>query len=157
MPQCAVAFLMTKTELQKHLDKIYEQALIASKEKEIPVGACLITDTNVYYAHNQVEKSDHPFEHAEMLVIKEALKKENTRRLKNAVLIVSLEPCLMCMGALIKAGIKELYYVLDDPKLGALSHYHAFVDDSLIVTRVKDDRFEALMKDFFIKLRQDQL
>ncbi len=157
MPQCAVAFIMTKKDLQIYLDKIYQEALAASKENEVPVAACLITDKNVYYAHNRVEEKNHPFKHAELLVIEEALLKEKTRRLKNGVLIVSLEPCLMCLGALIKAGVKALYYVLDDPKLGALSHYHAFVDDMLIITRLNDERFKELIDGFFLNLRKNQL
>ena len=61
------------------------------------------------------------------------------------------------MFSLIKAGVKELYYVLDDPKLGALSHYHAFVDDMLIITRLNDERFKELIDGFFLNLRKNQL
>ena len=101
-----------------------------------------------------MEREENPLSHAEINVIREGLKKSDTRYLKDGILIVTLEPCLTCLGAILKVGIKDLYYVLDDPKEGALSHYHAFVDDKLRVHRIQDDRFKELMDTFFLSLRQ---
>lgn len=154
---------MNKEVLKAALETLYKQAQIAFDKGEVPVAACVTadeTDDTIYCSHNSVEEDDDPFAHAEILAIKRALQgtsseKDNKRYLKDATIIVTLEPCLMCLGAILKAGIKHLYYILDDPKLGSLSHYHAFVDDQLEVVRLEDEdgRFKKLMDDFFKKLR----
>ena len=149
-------FFMNREELRRYLNRLFEEASIDFREKEIPVACCLITSHSIYFSHNKVEKTNDPLAHAEMIAINTALKEENVRRLKDGILIVTLEPCLMCLGAIIKAGVKQLYYVLDDPKLGSLSHYHAFVDDVLEISQIQDDRFKDLMDELFRELRNHQ-
>jgi tRNA(adenine34) deaminase len=151
-----VAFFinMTRDELSAILDQMALLSKSSSSQGEIPVIAALYCpDGTILYASNQVEEEDDPFSHAEINVLRQGLKKYDSRYLKDCILIVSLEPCLMCLGAIIKAGIKNLYYVLDDPKLGGLSHYHAFVDDKIHVHRIDDTRFKPIMDEFFQKLR----
>jgi tRNA(adenine34) deaminase len=145
---------MTRDELSAILDQMALLSKSSSSQGEIPVIAALYCpDGTVLYASNQVEEANDPFSHAEINVLRQGLKKYDSRYLKDCILIVSLEPCLMCLGAIIKAGIKNLYYVLDDPKLGGLSHYHAFVDDKIHVHRINDTRFKPIMDEFFQKLR----
>jgi tRNA(adenine34) deaminase len=145
---------MTRDELSAILDQMAFLSKSSSSQGEIPVIAALCCpDGTVLYSGNKVEKEDDPFMHAEINVLKQGMKRYDSRYLKDCVLIVSLEPCLMCLGAIIKAGIKNLYYVLDDPKLGGLSHYHAFVDDKLHVHRLNDSRFKPIIDEFFQKLR----
>ena len=145
---------MTRDELSTILDQMALLSKSSSSQGEIPVIAALYCpDGTVLYASNQVEEANDPFLHAEINVLRQGLKKYDSRYLKDCILIVSLEPCLMCLGAIIKAGIKNLYYVLDDPKLGGLSHYHAFVDDKIHVHRIDDTRFKPIMDEFFQKLR----
>lgn len=145
---------MTRYELSSILDQMALLSKSSSSQGEIPVIAALYCpDGTVLYASNQVEEENDPFSHAEINVLRQGLKKYDSRYLKDCILIVSLEPCLMCLGAIIKAGIKNLYYVLDDPKLGGLSHYHAFVDDKIHVHRINDTRFKPIMDEFFQKLR----
>lgn len=145
---------MDKRLLKQALDELYRKAEEAAGKDEIPISAMLLfPDGTSYLEANAVEKENDPLAHAEMRVIQKAMKSRG-RYLKDAVLLVSLEPCLMCLGAILKAGIPELWYVLDDPKLGSLSHYHAFVDDVLRVHRVEDERFEVLMKKTFSRLRK---
>ena len=145
---------MTRDELSAILDQMALLSKSSSSQGEIPVIAALYCpDGTVLYASNQVEEENDPFSHAEINVLRQGLKKYDSRYLKDCILIVSLEPCLMCLGAIIKAGITNLYYVLDDPKLGGLSHYHAFVDDKIHVHRIDDIRFKPIMDEFFQKLR----
>ena len=145
---------MTRDELSAILDQMALLSKSSSSQGEIPVIAALYCpDGTVLYASNQVEEENDPFLHAEINVLRQGLKKYDSRYLKDCILIVSLEPCLMCLGAIIKAGIKNLYYVLDDPKLGGLSHYHAFIDDKIHVHRIDDTRFKPIMDEFFQKLR----
>ena len=145
---------MKTQELSSFLDLLYQKAETGAKKGEIPISAILVFPDGTYFVDgNAVEEKNDALEHAEMRVIRKAMK-EKGRYLKDALLIVSLEPCLMCMGAILKAGIPDLYYVLDDERLGALSHYHAFVDDRIHVYRIKDDRFRPLMDSFFAELRR---
>ncbi len=145
---------MTKKTLQEISDQLYQRAKDALERGEIPVSCCLLTeDGQKYYSSNKVEEESDPLAHAEILLIEQVLKEKKVKYLKNSVLIVTLEPCLMCLGAILKANIKSLYYFLDDEKKGGLSYYHTFVDDVLEVTRLHDDRFLDLMKECFSKLR----
>ena len=145
---------MTKNDLLRILDNLYKEARTAKEENEIPVSACLVLENRKeFYSHNEVEKYNDPFLHAEFSVINKAIKETDSRYLKNSTLIVTMEPCLLCMGAIIKAGISSLYYVLPDEKGGALSHYHCFVDDRIKVSEIEDNRFSVLMNEFFNTLR----
>ena len=147
---------MNRDVFEKCVDILYETALEAKERNEVPVSALLLFEDGTFVtASNRVEEKDDPFAHAEIEVIRKGFEKTGSRYLKNAVLFVSLEPCLMCMGALIKAGIKELCYVKDDPKLGSLSHYHAYVDDVLKVVRIDDERFDSLLGSFFEDIRNN--
>lgn len=154
---CDGFLFMNKEQLQKIIQEMKER--LKSNDKEVPIIASLILDKNdpfslVLYSTNTVEKANNPLLHAEINVINDALKLTNSKYLKDSILIVSLEPCLMCLGAILKVGIKEIYYILDDEKDGALSHYHAFVDDKLKITRLHDDDFKEIMNDFFKRIRK---
>ncbi len=152
-----MAFLfksMTKEELKKILDKMYTISSYASSIKEIPVSCCLINGKDSFFSINHVERENNPFSHAEINCLNKALRASKSKYLKDSIMIVSLEPCLMCMGAILKARIKELYYVQDDPDKGALSHYHVFVDDVLKVNRIQDERFNSLMNRCFKDIRK---
>lgn len=144
---------MTKETLKEIIDHLYLESKEAYGNGEIPVAAALVMDGKVFYSHNEVEKKNDPFRHAEIEVIQKGLKESDSRYLKNSTLIVTLEPCLLCMGAILKVGIGNLYYILDDKKKGSLSYYHVFVDDVMKVHRIEDERFEVLFSDFFSKMR----
>lgn len=144
---------MNKEEIQSIIDELYLLSKKAYEEGEVPVSAILVTSNNRYTGYNQVEKNNNPFQHAEFIVVNNYINDTKERYIKESSLFVSLEPCLFCMGAILKAGIKDLYYVLDDEKKGALSHYHIFVDDVLRVHRVEDNRFKELLQNFFIDKR----
>ncbi len=144
---------MKRDELNCILNRMVELSKETSNQEEIPVVAALYCPgEETLFATNSVEANNHPFEHAEINVLNKGFEKYSTRYLKNCTLIVSLEPCLMCLGAILKAGIKDLYYVLDDEKLGALSYYHAFVDNQIRIHRIEDERFSSILHDFFLKL-----
>ena len=122
---------------------------------EIPVIACLFVDDNSkpIFSKNTVERDNNPFKHAEINVLEKGFEIKNSRYLKDATLIVTLEPCLMCMGAILKAGVKNLYYLSDDKENGSLSYYHVFCDNKISVHQIDDERFDNLLKKFFKNLR----
>jgi tRNA(adenine34) deaminase len=114
-----------KTDIQ-----FMQAALIAanqsSVENEIPVGAVMVQNqTIIAEAHNRTISLHDPTAHAEILAIREAGKQFKNYRLPDLTLYVTLEPCIMCMGALIHARIKRIVYGAKDLKWGGCgSLYH---------------------------------
>ena len=93
----------------------------AAKLGEIPVGALIVKDGNIIAsAHNQKETSGDPTDHAEILAIKQAADVVGGWRLEGCKLYVTLEPCLMCSGAILQARISEVIFATRDPKGGAV-------------------------------------
>ena len=145
---------MTKEKLKCVLDSLFHSCREAKRKGEIPVAAAVIDDSCIYIDHNDVEHSENPFRHAEILAMEDAMLGKKTKYLKGCSLIVTLEPCLMCMGAILKAGVDDLYYVTDDLERGALSYHHVFVDNVMRVHRIHDERFDALLSNFFTEIRK---
>jgi tRNA(adenine34) deaminase len=111
---------MTFTD-QYWMQKAYEQALIAEREGEIPVGAVLVSPNNELLAlsRNSVQSSHDPSDHAELRVIRQAAQQLKNHRLLGTKLYVTLEPCAMCAGAIVHARIKRLIFATRDFKMGA--------------------------------------
>ncbi len=95
------------------------EAKKAAKIAEVPVGAVISQEGKIIArAHNLRETLQSPTAHAELLVIEKAAKKLGAWRLKNTQLYVTLEPCIMCWGAIIMARIPHVIYAAKDPKAG---------------------------------------
>jgi len=104
------------TFMQMALEEAHKAALCG----EVPVGAVLVRDQTVLARnYNRREQHQDPLAHAELSVIQEAAQKLNTWRLTGTTLYVTLEPCMMCTGALIQARIHTLVFGTWDPKAGA--------------------------------------
>jgi tRNA(adenine34) deaminase len=110
-----------------------EQARLAAAAGEVPVGAVLVVnDTIIARAFNQPIGSIDPTAHAEVLVLREGARALGNYRLTDAVVYVTVEPCLMCVGALVHARVRELVYGTTEPKTGALvSAVHALEQPGL--------------------------
>lgn len=134
---------------------MYDLAKQSVSKKEVPVIASLIlNDGQIFYSGNEVEKKEDPLSHAEINVINKAIKYTSNKYLDNATLIVTLEPCLMCMGAILKTHIKNLFYITEDTQEGSLSYYHLHLDNKMNINHIKDDRFDFILKDFFKSIRK---
>lgn len=97
-----------------------KEAEIALQKGEVPVGAVLIKDSQIIgKGHNTKETLFDPTGHAEINAIREASHNQSSWRLTDATIYVTLEPCIMCMGAIIQARIKRLVFGTLDPKTGA--------------------------------------
>ncbi len=95
------------------------EAQKAFREDEVPVGACIVShDTIIASAHNRRERKHNPLLHAEIEAIAKASQALKSWRLENCTLYVTLEPCLMCAGAIIQARIPYLVFGAYDPKGG---------------------------------------
>jgi tRNA(adenine34) deaminase len=128
---------------------------------DVPVGAVLVDpDGNlVASAHNEREATGDPTAHAEMLVIQRAGKQSSKWRLDELTLVVTLEPCVMCAGAIIAARIPRLVFgAFDDRVGGAGSRYDLVRDSRLgspveVITGVMQQECSQVLKDFFEKRR----
>ena len=95
-----------------------EQAVYAG---EVPVGAVLVLDEQKLAAdHNRTISNQDPTAHAEILVLRQAAQYQNNHRLLNTTIYVTLEPCAMCVGAMLQARIQRCVYGASDPKSGAV-------------------------------------
>ncbi len=127
---------------------------------DVPVGAVIVLDGAVVAGgFNSKESRTDPTAHAEIVAIREAAAKLKRWRLSGATLYVTLEPCLMCMGAIIQARLDRLVFAAFDPKAGACgSLYDVSNDDRLnhsveVTTGVLGPESSKLLKGFFSGLR----
>lgn len=134
-----------------------EEAHKASTMDEVPIGAVLVSNTGevLSRAHNIKEKNHNPLGHAELLVIQESSKKTKDWRLTGATLYVTLEPCLMCVGAMWQSRIERLVFGAYDSKGGFLSlNYNLHQDTRLnhqltVMGGVKHLECGKLLSEFF--------
>lgn len=149
----------------KEIDKLFmnqalKEARKAAKRLEVPVGAIIVhKGLVVSRGFNRRETGADPTAHAEMLAIKAASRRLGSWRLSETTLYVTLEPCLMCMGAIIQARVGRLVFGALDPKAGACgSLYDLSTDKRLnhrvhVTSAVCEAESEALLKSFFADLR----
>lgn len=108
-----------------------EQARIAERSDEVPVGAVLVRDGTVLAEGGNLTRTlADPTAHAEMVVIRTAAAREGSTRLLDATLYVTLEPCAMCAGAIVLAKIPRLVYAARDPKTGMCGSLGTIVQDT---------------------------
>ncbi len=113
-----------------------DQAAIAGKD--VPVGAVLVKDGElVASAHNCRERDNLPFAHAELLVMDQAARVLGSRRLTGCTLYVTLEPCPMCAGAMIMAGLDTCVFGAFDKDYGCCGSLYALPLDERFSHRVK--------------------
>ena len=136
------------------------EARAALEHGDVPVGAVVVREGEVVAArHNEREKTGDPTAHAEVLALRDAASRLGRWRLDDCSLVVTLEPCVMCAGALLAARIGGLVYGAADPKAGATgSLYNVASDPRLnhnppVVHGILAEESAALLRDFFGGLR----
>ena len=100
-------------------------------EEEVPIGAVLVSFTGEVLAvdHNRTRQLNDPTAHAEILALRGAAEIQKNFRLPGTILFVTIEPCLMCAGAIIQARVDKVVYGADDPKAGALGSLYDISSD----------------------------
>lgn len=107
-----------------------EEAQSAYRRGEVPVGAVLVREGNVLArAHNSPIALNDPSAHAEMLVLRQASEKIGNYRLAGTELFVTIEPCVMCAGAIVHARVERVIFGARDPKFGAVVSLYNILDD----------------------------
>ncbi len=140
-----------------------EEARRALGEGEVPVGAVLVAEDEVIArAHNMPISLHDPTAHAEILVLREAALRKHNYRLPNAVLYVTVEPCIMCAGAMLQARVARLIYGAADPKDGACGSAYAVLPKPgkhpgvTVVSGVLERECREIIQGFFRTRRQEQ-
>ena len=119
------------------MQRALEQARAAVGVDEVPVGAVLVRGGRlVAESHNRTRLDADPTAHAEMVVIRSAVRRLRTTRFEDATLYVTLEPCAMCAGALVLAKLGRLVYAARDPKTGMCGSLGCIVQDPRLNHRI---------------------
>ena len=140
------------------------QAQAAATKDEVPVGAVLVDDAGelITAGHNQPISASDPSAHAEIVVLRAAAQKLGNYRLPGTTLYVTLEPCVMCVGALVHARIGRLVYGATEPKTGAIESAHRLFETGKFNHRpeveagVLADECAALITQFFEHKRKSK-
>ena len=145
------------------MEEARRQAGLAAEAGEVPVGAVIVKDGKVLArAHNQVELLKDATAHAEMIALTSAASALDNWRLEGCDLVVTLEPCAMCAGALVNSRVARIVYGAPDPVAGACGSVFDVVSDTRlnhripVVRGVLADRCGALLKDFFRSRRTEK-
>jgi len=139
-----------------------DQARRAAAMGEVPVGAVVVNAEGeiLARAHNLRESNDDPTGHAELIAIRQAARAQGHWRLEGCSVIVTLEPCAMCAGAMVLSRIARCVYGAADPRggflgtLDDLSQHPVLNHRFEVVAGVEAERCSELMKEFFKELRR---
>jgi tRNA(adenine34) deaminase len=143
-------------DLELLMAEAIAQARWARAKGEVPIGAVVVMDNRVIArGHNQTERLNDSTAHAEIIALTSAFNHLGSKYLPEATLYVTIEPCLMCVGALVHARVGTLVYGAAEPRSGAIvstvaagalpGHNHRFD----VVTGVREPECRELMQEFF--------
>lgn len=148
---------------QRFMALALQEARQAGELGEVPIGAVLVWEGQVVgRGSNRREIDQDPTAHAEMLAIRQAARNQGSWRLLDTTLYVTLEPCTMCMGAIILARIPRLVFACRDPRAGAVGSIYDFSQDERFNHRVEvtegilEQECSQLLSGFFQRLRDDK-
>jgi tRNA(adenine34) deaminase len=147
---------------EKMMQLALAEAEKAGQNQEVPIGAVLVAETGdiLAKAYNRTIGLADPTGHAEILAMRAAAQKIKNYRLLNTTLYVTVEPCVMCMGAIMHARIARVVYGAPDPKWGALGSLYNFADGKTfnhhpeIVAGVRAEACREIIQAFFKSRRR---
>ncbi len=143
------------------MQRALEEARQAMAANEVPVGAVVVRGGQLIgAAHNQREQLKDPTAHAEMIALTQAAAAVSSWRLDDCVLYVTLEPCLMCAGAILQARLPLVVYGAADPKAGAVESLYRLLDDPRLnhqtrsIPGILAEPCGAILSEFFAAQRR---
>lgn len=149
--------------IEKFMKEALKEARKAYGKEEVPIGAVIVKDNKIISrAHNLRETKKQACAHAEILAIEKACKKLGAWRLEDCDLYVTLEPCVMCAGAIINSRIRKLYIGTMDEKGGAVGSKINLLEDIKLnhIVEVESgickEECSQILKDFFKELRKGE-
>ena len=143
---------------EKFMKEALKEAQKAYGKLEIPVGAVIVKDEKIIArAHNLKETKQSAIAHAEILAIQKANKKLNNWRLLDCDMYITLEPCQMCMGAIMSSRIKNIYIGTLDPKKQEQINIEEYKEKYgvNVVVGIMQQESEYILKEFFKNLRKN--
>ena len=151
------AFMMTAGQ---YMEIAIEQAELAKQKGEVPIGAVIVKDGQIISkGYNLRETNKNATSHAEIIAIEMACKKLDSWRLDDCSIYVTLEPCMMCAGAIIQSRIKNVYFGGFDKKAGAFGTVVDFATMNFthkvnVYAGIMEEECSKILKDFFSELRK---
>ncbi|GBU21744.1 tRNA-specific adenosine deaminase [Fibrobacteres bacterium R8-0-B4] len=148
----------------RFMSAAYREAEAAFDEGEVPVGAAIELGGRIIgRGRNRVEALGDATAHAEIIALTAASNHVGDWRLNGCTLYVTLEPCLMCLGAILQSRVSAVVYGAKDPRLGGIDSFN-YKDEALrsyrnfptVISGIMEDESRELLKAFFRKLRTDQ-
>lgn len=143
------------------MEKAIQMAKQAFESNEVPVGSIIVENESVLsYGYNKIEKTNSSLEHSEIIAIRNAQKKKNNWRLNDCTIYTTLEPCLMCTGAIINARIKKVVYAtksnyLSDEERTLINKMYQKNNIELVHGVLKVES-QKLLTDFFERKRKNK-
>lgn len=136
----------------------------ARERGEVPIGTCIVADEKIVaVAGNRTITDQDPTAHAEIVALREAARKVGNHRITNAVVYSTIEPCVMCAGALIQARVKRLVYGARDERAGAVESRFGVCDTDFLNHRIEvtsgvlEHECREIMQEFFRARREKQM
>lgn len=146
-----------------YIKEAYKEAKKAYKKGEVPVGCVIVFNGEIIArSHNLRETKKNVLCHAEVIAINKACKKLGTKFLDGCELYVTLEPCIMCLGACIQARISKIFYGASEPKFGCLESLGNVLEDYkfnhqiIVESGIYKEEITKMMKQFFKELRESK-
>ena len=150
-----------KGDDRNYMGLALEEATKGLVKDEVPVGALVVHQGKIIgMGYNRREELQEPTSHAEILALREASASLGSWRLDDCTLYVTLEPCIMCTGAIIQARVPRLVFGCHDPKGGAVESLYRLCDDPRlnhsveITSGIMKEQCARILSGFFISLRQ---
>ena len=145
---------------ERFMREALRQARMAGARGEVPIGAVVVRQGSILAGgYNRPVMTQDPTAHAEVVAIRKAARKTGNYRLRGCDLYVTVEPCAMCLGALLQARIRRLVYGADDPKAGVVRSIIRFPVEKTnhspdLRGGILADESARLLRDFFRALRR---
>ena len=149
---------ISQSQIELYLEQALEQAQLARNMNEVPIGAIIVCDNQVIgRGYNRTKVENNILAHAEIIAIQDAQRNLNNHRLIGCDLYVTIEPCLMCSGAIINSRLQRVIYGANEAKTGAcISQYNVFANKKTnhhcqVIGPIDQAKYSQLMHEFFRK------
>lgn len=143
---------------EKYMIEALKEAKKAYKKKEVPIGAIIVrNDKIIARAYNRKEKTQVAIQHAEILAIIKACKKMKNWRLLDCTLYVTVEPCMMCCGAIIQSRIKKIVYGTKNDNFGSVESVDSLLNKYNVEIKngILGEKCKKIITEFFNKKRKE--
>lgn len=139
--------------MNQYMEVAFKEALKAKKKGDVPIGAVIIQNGKIIAkAHNKKEKNKNATNHAELLAISKACKKTKSWHLDDCELYCTMEPCMMCCGAIMQSRIKKVFYLVKNSKFGCTQ---MIKNSKILFVELENNKImKKLLNEFFVSKRK---